>query len=612
MEISSTPRRPASHIAGDVAQSAVAFAFQEWGWTGDRISSDYGEDLDCTIFIDNQRTGLHFRCQVKSLGEESRYVKTLSDGTFSVRLKTSTCKAWLLSYFPVLLVVYDPGSKISFWTNATMQIRENLSALSQRTMTLRVRNRPSLQESRQAIICQIQSFYAGLLRLSSPTLECEVFPLLMPGYRALPYYQVYELKLASSQLALMSTPRHIDSFPAWGTSLHSLQGPYLLGWRVTSSNEDLKIFLEGLKETLGTVSIPLKYNEWLSFVCSPIEFTLSDEEKKHHTLWKRALTDWWSYAYINSNIVADHDYAYMVPNGYVRQIGRRARSWETFHHVDPVRDVSIQLFASASTTPGYRAQVAVHRQHMLGQFLPWTCAECEVTDLRALLAPLELVFRRVDGMVEAPETVLGAICTVWFEPLSGLFGTARDWEEFVKGSVRNRLENAGILSELPGRVGSSKVTEHILSMFGDSMKDPPEQLLSTERHFTPGLPLDHSRRMVCVQRFREVCEADLSVVRTELARLKERLQSLHEDSVDVQVANEMLHGLNNQIIELSVSWTPPLRQSSVSSHDRLITTILEVFDRLLPRRKPNSKSHRDTFDILRFEGELYFEGDRLY
>src|SRR5262245_16990974 len=98
-----TPSRPESHVVGDVGQTAVSLIFKRWGWTADIIHSDYGEDVECNIFAEGQRTNLYFRCQVKSTSS-TEDVTELEGGRFSVAVKTTTCRQWVEEYFPVFLV----------------------------------------------------------------------------------------------------------------------------------------------------------------------------------------------------------------------------------------------------------------------------------------------------------------------------------------------------------------------------------------------------------------------------------------------------------------------------------------------------------------------------
>jgi len=81
------PQRPKEHVTGDVAQTSVALIFKRWGWTADIVQSDYGEDVECNIFAEGQRTNLYFRCQVKAktLGYEIAEAK---HGYLTVKIQT--------------------------------------------------------------------------------------------------------------------------------------------------------------------------------------------------------------------------------------------------------------------------------------------------------------------------------------------------------------------------------------------------------------------------------------------------------------------------------------------------------------------------------------------
>lgn len=52
------PRRPRSHVIGDVGRTFVKLLLEKWGWTADIVHSDYGEDLDCTVLTGGRRTAL--------------------------------------------------------------------------------------------------------------------------------------------------------------------------------------------------------------------------------------------------------------------------------------------------------------------------------------------------------------------------------------------------------------------------------------------------------------------------------------------------------------------------------------------------------------------------
>ena len=282
------PIRPHAHVTGDVGQTAVALIFKEWGWTADIVASDYGEDLDCNIFMDHRRTALHFRCQVKSSADATESVRHLASGDFSISIATATCRTWLFSYFPVLLVIYDNATRQAFWADATAQIRENLTALSQDTMTLRVSREKLLQEAESEIFAVVRDFYACLLRLSSTALECEFFPVVMPSYRVLSLRENLDAQPSTwlpQAVETESTQRHGDSMPARATALKTLEGPFLYGWKIGYHGDDLDRFTDILREALGSFPVSLSAGEWITFVRSPIRFSAKDDVGARDTFW---------------------------------------------------------------------------------------------------------------------------------------------------------------------------------------------------------------------------------------------------------------------------------------------------------------------------------------
>lgn len=79
----SRPIQTDSQSLGDIGETTVQLILRKYKWTADIIKSDFGEDIDCNIFIDNARTNYHLRCQVKSTTEDSEYVKKLKNGNYS-------------------------------------------------------------------------------------------------------------------------------------------------------------------------------------------------------------------------------------------------------------------------------------------------------------------------------------------------------------------------------------------------------------------------------------------------------------------------------------------------------------------------------------------------
>jgi len=130
---SGRPTRTDSQILGDIGESTVSLIIKKFGWTADIIKSDYGEDIDCNIFIDNIRTNYHFRCQVKSSKKDSEYVREIANGDYSLSISSDTLRAWLISYFPVFIIIYEENSDTCYWCNPQEQVLKNPSKLEKET-----------------------------------------------------------------------------------------------------------------------------------------------------------------------------------------------------------------------------------------------------------------------------------------------------------------------------------------------------------------------------------------------------------------------------------------------------------------------------------------------
>jgi hypothetical protein len=501
-----TPIRPQTHVTGDVGQTAASLLFKRWGWTADIVASDYGEDLDCAIFVDHRRTSFQFRCQVKSTANVESNVRRLKSGDFSVSIATSLCKLWLFSYFPVFILVYDEKTEDIYWADATIQIQKAIDRLSQKSLSLHVSTRRSLRGSRDEIIGLVERFYSHLLNLSSRGLTCDVYPVVMPGYRAVAFFELMKVPISKTleRIKTERTSRDRNWMPAWATVIKSLDQHFLAGWKFTTLEGDIQDFSRLLKTVLSEVKIPSEEAEWLSFICSPVQFEASDNTQTAKSIWNKELTQWWNYSKIRSGLVDDMDYAFATPSGFLRQIARRATSWETYHHVDPKRDLAVQMFVKVAITPGERWDQTTVRRNIEGQFVPWVCVNNEIRHLQALLHPLELEFREVGDAATPQGYKAGIICTQFFEPGLGIFTPAHRWEEFDHGAVKWKLESTGALNQIPGREGSVEITKKIVTMFGQLMAEVPDSFMISERDYNSGLPLDHSNREVFVQRFRQV------------------------------------------------------------------------------------------------------------
>ncbi len=494
MDSSHTPARPRSHRIGDVGQTTVALLFKRWGWTADLISSDYGEDLDCTVFLERQRTALHFRCQVKAREGDSRgKVRRLQSGGFGVQVASSTATAWALSYFPVLLVVFDEATNQISWANGSLKAHGQMKSSARRSLSIRIPEN-NLELEQALLLEQLQAHYARLFRLDSAELTCEIYPVLMPGHKAIDSLRKIDKAVESAQgFAVERTYLDIDSAPAWTTAVNTLKGTHLSGWRFSAPGGNVENFLNHLKSTLETIS-QTDEEQWTAYIRGPVKLQSPEQDKRQVALGAGELTQWSCYSKISGQVVDDAGYAFQLPRGFTRCIARRARSWDGEWSVATHYDLAVQVYSSVPTTPSYRARQAAHRKHAEGQFLVWECNEDSIDVLRKILIEVGLVFREIEVASDQNGVVVGAIATPMFDPRVGLIPMALDWEEYDRGSVQMKLEDAGILSILPGREGSENIHGIVMGMFGSTFADIPSELRTADGLFPPGLPLNHADR----------------------------------------------------------------------------------------------------------------------
>ncbi|PZV10339.1 MAG: hypothetical protein DCF22_17150 [Leptolyngbya sp.] len=316
-----TPLRPSSHVLGDVGQTAAALVFKKWGWTADLINSDYGEDLDCNIFVNKRRTAFCFKCQVKSSHADSEYVRRLKSGDISVTIRVSLAKLWLISYYPVLLIIYLDDTEEIFWKNATQYLRENLSQLAKDTLTIRVGTEQQLSLSQSNIEKSIQDFYAQMLRLSSPSIQSSIVPVIMPGYKILEpmkFYDSLDIEWISEKLNLCIELRRMlpEHLPTWTTALRSMDLKSFPCWMVMMSGADIESFdnkiIEFIRYAATENNFMLSDNQWLSFICKPIRILDKEINKLSNSYFNQEVTGWWSYCYLN-DIKSDYSYAFDLP-----------------------------------------------------------------------------------------------------------------------------------------------------------------------------------------------------------------------------------------------------------------------------------------------------------
>jgi hypothetical protein len=377
---------------------------------------------------------------------------------------------------------------------------------------------------------------------------------------------------------------------------------------------DLARFSELLTAELHNIASPAAEDEWLAFVCSPIRFSIQHHTEDTVDSLGRELTGWRSYAKIGDRVVSDHEYAFEPPLGFIRQTGNRARSWPGYYFISREHDVAIQLLASVATTPADQLFQSMLREHLLGQFLPWECPRGELHMLQQRLWDAELVFAPVEEdkpNADESEFITGAISTPMFAPAIGMIPQAQSWAELEQGTVRNRLEMTALIDCIPGREGSSELRNKLLNRLSHLTQDVPDGWLVDETKPEPGLPIDLASRRVVVQRFRSAPAFHPEQATLMLQEAATALANYVPDADSIEINGYIIDSFKN-IAELSISWSPQLNESSAMALQSALPMIIEVFDKALPRSPPTTGYLATSLDVLRFAGELYFEGDRIY
>lgn len=606
-----TPSRPHAHHIGDVGQAAVALLFKRWGWTADPVSSDYGEDLDCTVFLERRRTALHFRCQIKARGSgPGGKVRRLKSGGFAVQVASSTANAWALSYFPVLLCVYDAATDRVGWVDASRAARDLLGSGSRSTVTFRVPGN-DLEAEQAGLLTQIQDHYARLFRLDSAELRCEVFPVFMPSRRAVPGADRIEISVQQASnvgLSRSSAQLHLDDAPAWVTAIDTLEGPHLAGWQLSAPNGNVDAFIESVQRLLE-VSPRLANGEWLAFIRSPVRLCSPGQSHYPVSFGVGDLTGWSCYSKFDDRVVDDYAHAFRAPGEFLGCIARRGVSWPGDWFVDEGRDIAVQFFAAVPTTPAYRRDASTRHRHNQGQFLVWECEPEDVGAVRAAVRSVDLVFREVEGVSSCDGSIVGIVATPFFQPEIGLSTRAKTWAEYDGGSVRTKLESVGMLSRLCGREGSPELRSQVMGVFGDMFEATPDELLTSGDMTTPGVPLDHSRRMICVQRFRSSFSGDMRALEAAVEKLRQCLPPWLNELPEAELSCDSFSGVLGPIVALNLCWAPPLLESAKDALAENLEAIADLFDGLMPRLSDTLLFAGETKDVLRFDGALYFEGD---
>jgi hypothetical protein len=616
-EMGNYPARPSSHVLGDVGETKTSLVFKEWGWTADSINSDYGEDLDCTIFANQQRTAFHFRCQVKSSRRDSRYVRRLQNGRVSVTINSSLARLWVTSYYPILLIVYINETNEIYWIDATHYLRENLNQLAKTKFTIRIDTVRQLPQSQLDIEKTVQNFYSQMLRLSSPSIESHIIPIVMPGYKILEFrksHDCLDLEWILSELNLKVELNGIlpEYLPAWTTALRSINLKSFHCLKVTMTGTDITIFSENIIRLIRHINSNRKFkmndDQWLSFICKPYRIVDQEFNELSNSRFNQEITEWWSYCCIN-DVKSDYEYAFHLSRKHIKPSRYHGFSWYFDHLVIPDKDLSVNFLGGIPSTPAFLAEKKLLRDFILSQFIPWTCPVHQVDLLRSLLNPFELIFSEIPDLSRADYTV-GAICDYLFDPISGMIVTPESWSDLEENSIITRLGKDSLILGLPGIQEGAGVEDFVL-LFFEKLLHSKSYLQIDKQGYIPGLPIDHSAREISIQRYTIVNYFNEEIIKNNLMTCKTYLESNLDSPNGVEIeAFYFNHRRDDMVCVLSISWKPNLGESSSESVERLIEVIFQSFNQAIPEHDVNKKDCKSTREIVERYGTIVFDESR--
>ena len=587
------PIQTDSQSLGDIGATTVQLILQKFKWTADLIKSDFGEDIDCNIFIDTIRTNYHFRCQVKSSSKDSQYIRKLKNGDFSISIEAAHLRAWQTSYFPVFLIIYEEETDRCYWAMPVEQIFQNPKKLNAKTPTVNISKKNIFDTTtKDSILNETVNFYSKFLRVDESTIECNVVPVLMPDYKAIPTFDYYDFIHSKSNLQIDLNHNLIEELPSWMLVLKHIEPSRInTCLKISSTSKvDLEKFIKELKKKLLLFDFPLKNNEWISFIISPIKIS------SHKSNWESELTPWLSFSKINNYIVDDFNYTFESPKNFLRQITRRSMSWDSSYFVDSIKDIAIRFLGTHKITPAILYTNQIHLNQIKGQYLLWECKKEDIETLHNQISPFEL---RLDIIKDTNNKCLVVIAMAMFSPSTGMYTLAMNWESYENGNVRNVLEKNNIIQTLPGNEYKGKIPkllEKALKSFGDYSNYTTAQI-NQESHIF-GFPLMQNQRRIYISRFQEISQKKAKEIQLKIKNYK------HDFEIELILVDNTF---GNSIYELLISFIPNLEKFSKDAYLEKEVEILKVFDDILPTQTYSDSAFKNSFDILHIAGQIEFE-----
>lgn len=594
--MSKVPVKSDAQVLGDVGENTVKLILTKFGWTADLIKSDFGEDIDCNIFIDNLRTNYYLRCQVKSTKNKSDYIKILKNGDYSVKINSGLLRAWISSYFPVFLIVYDQDKDLCYWTLPVKEILKTPSRLDKKEPVIHVSKKNIFNhKAKDIILNKVLAFYSKILRLNESIIECKITPVLMPGYRVIPFYHFSEFLNKQNPLESKTSGDYLELLPSWMTVLRRLEPlDFSSSIRLHSKNTNLKIFLSHLKEQLKSFNYSTKNNEWISFIVSPIKIVSKD------SLWINELTYWSCYSkFNNDSFVADYEYNFELPGGFLKPINRRSQSWDYYLSVNPQKDIAIQFLGGLEIISPLKNIVDIHYKNITGNLLLWECTQNEMVEISKHIKNLPLTIQVIS---EENDNCFIAITTPLFNPFLGLFSLAQDWESYENGNVRQLLKKNKLHEILPGNEYKGEIPDDLKELLERKPKEIDSKHVVHQLGYRTGLPLLHNERQVQISRFQMLNEKLVK----EVSNIINSNKLIINNKYKIEF-HQIDDSWKFPIYELSLSWAPDLYNSSINDYLNSEKEILHLINSILPTSSDESIQLKNTYEILHIAGLIGFE-----
>ena len=601
-----TPRRTPAQANGDAAQSLVASVIKTWSWTADQVVSDFGEDLECNIYADNERTSFYFRVQVKATAKH-KLDRRRDHTSIKISVRASTCRQWLREFFPVILVVHDLASDRIHWCDPVSLLRANPEWLANSRITFPVRTSNDFRTSKQQISKLVEAFYAGLLRVDDATFRCEIIPVLMPRYRSEPWPHEF-LKQTSNRQGLKVEQIHLESenLPGWLSAVRVFRPDAIAAIRISARSRGIESFLRKVRRYIATSASSPGEGEWFAFVICPVRLENRTTGVAQKSILSNTITDYRAESLIGSALVDDALYSFPYLADHRHVIGRKAQSWIGNFQVDPVSDIAVDFISAKDAGPGERAKVALFTQNIRAQLLPWVCPKKSLTELQRLLSAAELVFNEIPDVKCNGDEIAGAISTPFTSP-RGTFNMAMSWHELEHGIIESRLGEAQLFGQLPGRLGHGDTWLILEKLFSHQFEPPTEEVMILSNDWRPGLPLNHSKRRIVIARFdasrRPARQIELNASRA-LARLVTKFGSVED--VDV---SPLFSTTGAPVARMSITMRPSLHLSALAFYEEVKPFVVSFLNSQFPMAP--SEGNR-TYSTLGLQGELYFEEDAKY